>query len=124
VHQARGHQRALLARVHAHRLAVFQEKERRQRAARLDASGGYQLRRFEDVHRRKVAVLALALVDVGQRRIGGAEVDADLHVVAPRLVRRNASSTPSDSAPENRRLKNERKARTMRFTVAPEFQDN
>jgi hypothetical protein len=67
VHQARGHNRALLARVHAHRLAIFQEKERWQRAPRLHAPGRYQLRRFEDVQRRKFAVVALAFVDVGQR---------------------------------------------------------
>ena len=77
-----GHERALLARVDADRLAVFQEQERRQRAARLDASGGDQLRRFENVERRKIAVLGLAFVDVGQGGVGGAEVDADLHADA------------------------------------------
>ncbi len=79
VHQPRGHQRALLARVHAHRLAVFQKQERGQRAARLDAPGRHQLRRLEDVDRREIAVFGLALVDVGQGGIGGAEVDADFH---------------------------------------------
>ncbi len=82
VHQARGHDRALLARVDADRLAVFQEQERGQRAARLDAAGGHQLRRLEDVDRREIAVSGLAFVDVGQRGVGGAEVDADFHAGA------------------------------------------
>jgi len=63
----------------ADRLAVFQKQERRQRAARLDAPGGHQLRRLEDVDRRKVAVPRLAFVDIGQSGVGGAEVDADFH---------------------------------------------
>ena len=79
VHQARGDDGALLARVDADWLPVFQEQERRQRAARLDAPGGHQLRRLEDVNRRKVAVLGLAFVDIGQSGVGGAEVDPDLH---------------------------------------------
>ena len=79
MHQARGDDGALLARVDADRLPVFQEQERRQRAARLDAPRGHQLRRLEDVDRRKVAVLRLAFVDIGQSGVGGAEVDADLH---------------------------------------------
>jgi hypothetical protein len=41
-----------------------------------------------------------------------------------RRVKRNPFSTPSDSVPENKILKNERKARTMRLTVTPEFQDS
>ena len=71
--------RALLARVHAHRLAVFQKEERGQRAPRLHAPGRHQLRRLENVQRRKFAVVALAFVDVRQRGIGGAQVDANLH---------------------------------------------
>ena len=79
VHQPRGNNRALFARVHAHRLAIFEEEERWQRASRLDAPGRYQLRRLKDVQRRKLAVIALAFVDVGQRGVGRAEVDANLH---------------------------------------------
>ena len=45
----------------------------------FDAAGGHQLRRLENVDGRKVAVFSLALVDVGQGRVGGAEIDADFH---------------------------------------------
>jgi hypothetical protein len=83
VHQPRGHQRALLARVDADRLAVFEEQERGQRAARLDASGGDQLR-LEDVDGGKSRSSASRFVDVGQRGVGGAEVDADFHAVGER----------------------------------------
>ena len=42
--------------------------------------GGDELRRLENVERRKIAVFGFAFVDVGQGGIGGAEVDADFHV--------------------------------------------
>ena len=80
MHQARGYQRPLLAGVEAYGLAVFQKKERGQRAPRLRPPGGHQLRRFEDMDRRIVAVLGLAFIDVGQSGIGSSEVDADFHM--------------------------------------------
>ena len=79
MHQPRGHNGALLARVEADRLALFQKQKRGQGAARLHAAGGHQLRRFENVDGRKIAILGLAVVDVGQGGVGGAEVDADFH---------------------------------------------
>src|ERR1022692_2421407 len=79
VHQLGGHQRALLARVDADGLAVFEEEERRQGAARLGAAGGDQLRRFEDVDGGEVAIFGFAFVDVGEGGVGGAEIDADFH---------------------------------------------
>jgi len=75
------HQRALLAGVQSHRFALLEEQEGGQRAARLDASGGDQLRSFEDVDGREVAIFGFAIVDVSQGGVGGAEVDADLHGV-------------------------------------------
>ncbi len=45
-----------------------------------DAPGGDELRRFENVDGRKIAVFRFALVDVGQGGVGGAQVDADFHV--------------------------------------------
>jgi putative component of membrane protein insertase Oxa1/YidC/SpoIIIJ protein YidD len=47
-----------------------------------------------------------------------------LDAAAARRVKCKPFSTASDSVPENKMLKNERKARTMRLTVAPEFQDS
>ena len=79
MHQLGGHQRALLAGVDAHGLAVFEEEEGRQGAARLDAAGGDQLGRFEDVNGGEIAIFGFAFVDVGEGGIGGAEVDADFH---------------------------------------------
>ena len=80
MHQAGGDERALLAGVEADGLAVFEEQEGRQGAARLGAPGGDQLGRLEDVDGREIAVFGLAFVDVGEGGVGGAEVDADLHV--------------------------------------------
>jgi hypothetical protein len=67
VHQLGGHQRALLAGVDADGLAIFEEEERGQGAARLGAAGRDELGRFEDVDGREIAIF------------GGAEIDADFH---------------------------------------------
>ena len=87
VHQLGGHQRALLAGVDADGLAVFEEEERGQGAARLDAAGRDQLGRFEDVDGREVAIFGFAFVDVGEGGVGGAEIDADFHRVVLLCVR-------------------------------------
>jgi len=79
VHQLGGHEGALLARVDAHRLAIFEEEERRQGAPRLGTSGGDQLGPFEDVDGGEVAIFGFAFVDVGEGGVGGAEIDADFH---------------------------------------------
>ena len=79
VHQPRGHDRALFARVGADRLPFFEKQKRRQRAARLDASGRDQLRNIEDVNGRKTGVFRFRRVDPGESGVGGAEVDADFH---------------------------------------------
>jgi hypothetical protein len=63
----------------AHRLPLFQKQERRQRTPSFDAPGGHELWRLKDVDRGKIAILRLAFVNVSQRGIRGAEVDADLH---------------------------------------------
>ena len=44
-----------------------------------DAPGGHQLRGLENPHRREIPFLGFGRVDVGQRGVGGAEVDADVH---------------------------------------------
>jgi hypothetical protein len=79
VHQLGGHQRALLAGVDADGLAIFEEEERGQGAARLGAAGRDELGRFEDVDGRKITIFGFAFVDVGEGGIGGAEIDADFH---------------------------------------------
>ena len=79
MHQPRGHQRALFARVQAHRLPFLQKQERGQGAARLHAPRRHQLRRLENMQRGEIAVFGLTLVNVGQGGIGGAEIDAYFH---------------------------------------------
>src|SRR5450432_1883026 len=79
MHQARGHNRALLPRVESHGLPVFEKQERRQSTPRFHAPGRYQLRRLKNMQRRKVAVPGFAFVNVGQGGIGSAQVDADFH---------------------------------------------
>ena len=78
--QAGGDERPLLAGVEADRLAFLEKQEGRQGAAGLGAAGGDELGRLEDVDGREIAVSGLAFVDVGERGVGSAEVDADLHV--------------------------------------------
>lgn len=81
MHQTRGDQGSLLAGIDADRLTIFEEQERGQRAAGLDAAGGNLLGCFENVNGREIAVFGFALVNVGQGRVGGAQVDANFHVV-------------------------------------------
>ncbi len=72
-------QRALLARVDADVFLIAQVQERRQRAPRLDAALRHVLRDFEHVNRRVIRLRRLLRIDVGERGVGGAEVDADVH---------------------------------------------
>src|SRR5919202_4787373 len=78
MHQAGGDQRALVPRVDAYRLAIFQQQERGQRPACFHATRSHELRDLEDMDRREIAVVGLALVDVGQRRVGGTEIETDV----------------------------------------------
>ena len=78
-HQLGGHQGALLAGIDADGLAILEEEEGGQGAARLGAAGGHQLGRFEDVDGREIAIFGFTFVDVGQGGVGGAEIDADFH---------------------------------------------
>jgi hypothetical protein len=88
VHQLGGHQRALLAGVDADGLAIFEEEEGGQGAARLGAAGRDQLGRFEDVDGGEIAIFGFAFVDVGEGGVGGAEIDADFHERAASTGRR------------------------------------
>src|SRR5579864_7478699 len=81
VHGFGGDQRALLARVNANVFLIAQIQERRQRAERLDASGGHVLRNIEHANGGEIGVFGR--IDEGERGVGGAEVDADVH----RLIR-------------------------------------
>ena len=70
MHQPCWNERALLSRVHTDGLSLFEKKEGRQRAARLDAARRHELRRFKDVQGREVAVVAFTEV------LAGAAADA------------------------------------------------
>ena len=60
MHQARGNDRALFARVGSDGLAFFEKQKRRQRAARLDAIRRDELRDIEDVNGGKLVSSASA----------------------------------------------------------------
>src|SRR5258708_2500145 len=102
MHQTRGHERALLARIHTDRAAIFQEHERRQRAARLGLAGSHQLWHLEDVDGRKIHILGFTRIDPGECRVGGAEIDADLHwVMRSRTLNSSFQRRPSRATHHN-----------------------
>src|ERR1700679_970287 len=79
MHEASGHDRALIPSVGSHRLPLFEEQEGRQRTARLDAIGRDQLWNIEGMDGRKAGIFGVRRIDPCKRGIGGSEVDADLH---------------------------------------------
>ena len=80
VHGLGRDERALLARIDAGvGLVVAEVQERWQRALRLYGVLPNMLRNLENVNRRKVGVLGFDRIDVGEGRVGRAEIDADVH---------------------------------------------
>ena len=78
VHALGGHDGALLARIHAGVFLVAQIQERRQRAARLDAALRHVLRDVQHVNGGVIRLVRR--IDEGQRGVGGAEVDSEIHL--------------------------------------------
>ena len=87
------HQRALLAREHAQIFLIAQIQKRRQSAPRLDAALRHVLRNLQDANRRRIRFRGLLWVDVRERGVGGAEIDADVH--SRTLIRSRARPPPA-----------------------------
>src|SRR5579885_788592 len=101
MHQPCRNQRALLARINAYRLPVFEKEKRWKRAARFHSARRDQLRSFENMDGRKIAVFRFALVDVGESGIGGAEIDPDFQATRSRTLNSSFQRRPSRATHHN-----------------------